>query len=842
MQNIMKKLSLFFIIMIVTAIFFINDRACAFDSMLAFESRSTTSGGLNYLSNLDDCFTSGKATYPWEYGAFNNICIPTMLSKNKNSCAGSGVAGFSLGINAARSAVYFIMLTSFPVGSLLALLAIGVEYIIMVDLCTNAYIVAPHEYINFEEGLVNCVQQGNLDNDTQAVINTKEGALTAVDVPFYYHCDPFYDPDTGSTLVAGTPEDEKLIGRTWGYMGAASPYCAGDAAKYAKKDLVGKVVVHYVSGWDRFWDGLGRCKKGGEGSPERQELILATKKSENGKYMLPAHYHAYYKFSSQIGKVQLCVVTPYTLLPIKVGCSYVPPPADDLDLDNFLKAYLHGTRCYYFITGRTDLNALGRNLNDDDELGIKKKYVKDFLSSDMHIISTVVGCIQDLLTKVFIEADYNISGQKPFFQIIQERLKQIVYVILVLYVTLVGIKIIISTEVPQKSELIMYIIKFGLVLYFTTGSVWYEVKNGEKVGLYPALLSASSEIAGFFMAAQNDNDPIGYCKYQLYGFNLFEEREIPVNDPALESTMGFTDRIKMTVWDLIDCKILNYLNLGSCKYTISGLIGIWIISAAFFVNLQGFLLSIVSFIYCLMLLLVIFKFIHIFILSMFVLTILILISPIIICFALFDYTKGIFQKWMQLIIGYILYPALLFAFVALMLATFDSVFFGEIKLEDFGGDVKKACAEVESVFCATYRALDGNPCNSNLGTINGTLTETLDLGALGKFTILKSAFVIIYLEAILKLMLFAFLFYLFLSSVSGFLAILTEVQDLGGMAKGIGFLGSAVKEIAAVAVSASVTAKTGSKEAGDAAGGGVRGGGGAIGGALRGKPPGGGGS
>jgi type IV secretion system protein VirB6 len=352
----------------------------------------------------------------------------------------------------------------------------------------------------------------------------------------------------------------------------------------------------------------------------------------------------------------------------------------------------------------------------------------------------------------------------------------------------------------------MYVIKFALLLYFATGNVWYEVKNGQKVGLYPSLLAASSEIAGFFMGAQNDNDPIGFCQYQLSGSNLFSEREIPVsaampssgddNSPSyilnkeLKPTMGFKDRIKITVWDLVDCKVLNYLNLGSCKYSIAGLIGVWIIPASIFAGAKGFLLSLTSFIYCLMLLLIIFKFAHIFILSMFTLTILVLVSPIIICFGLFEYTKGIFQKWMSLVIGYILYQALLFAFVALMLATFDSVFFGDINLQDNRDDIKKACVGVDSVFCTTYDAIGVDPCSVNVGTTNSTLTETINLGPFGKFTILKSQYVGSYFDAVLKLMLFAFLFYMFLGSVSGFLAILTGVQDLGGMSKGSINIGS----------------------------------------------------
>ncbi|MDJ1407219.1 MAG: hypothetical protein MRQ13_02345 [Candidatus Midichloria sp.] len=139
------------------------------------------------------------------------------------------------------------------------------------------------------------------------------------------------------------------------------------AARYAKKDMVGKVVVHYVSGWNRFWSGLNRCKAGGQGNPKRQELILAAKKSDNDKYQLPAHYHAYYRFVSDLWLVRYSYAwLLLILLPIRIRCSYVPPPAEDLDLDEFLKVYLQDTRCYYFITGRSDLNALGKSLRDTD--------------------------------------------------------------------------------------------------------------------------------------------------------------------------------------------------------------------------------------------------------------------------------------------------------------------------------------------------------------------------------------------------------------------------------------------------------------------------------------------
>jgi type IV secretion system protein VirB6 len=217
--------------------------------------------------------------------------------------------------------------------------------------------------------------------------------------------------------------------------------------------------------------------------------------------------------------------------------------------------------------------------------------------------------------------------------------------------------------------------------------------------------------------------------------------------------------------------------------------GVWIIGAAFFGGLNGFLLSIVSIIYCCMLLEVLFKFAHIFILSMFVLTILVLVSPIMVCFGLFNYTKSICSKWMSMILGYVLYPSLLFAFIALMLATFDSVYYGDLKLKSGQNaafpEVVLACQNVDTIFCLTYKSLTNDPCKTP-GEIVYTFSEIKRFALFGRFTLFRSAFIGPYLDAMLELMLFAFLFYLFMGSVTSFVAILTGVPDLSGMAAGAG--------------------------------------------------------
>ena len=91
------------------------------------------------------------------------------------------------------------MLLDFSPVSIFALIAIGIEYIIMLDVCTNAYIIAPHEYANIALGY-KCDPTKSDGNVKFVQGSNPLPPLTAVDVPFFYHCDPKYDPDAGARL------------------------------------------------------------------------------------------------------------------------------------------------------------------------------------------------------------------------------------------------------------------------------------------------------------------------------------------------------------------------------------------------------------------------------------------------------------------------------------------------------------------------------------------------------------------------------------------------------------------------------------------------------------------
>ena len=138
-----------------------------------------------------------------------------------------------------RAYLYIDALLSFSPATIVALIAIGIEYIIMLGICTNAHIIAPHEYANLVLGY-GCSPEYPKNDDKVKFVKGEKGnsPLTAVDVPFFYHCDPMWDPDKNDKLEKSDKDYREKLDNTYGYMGAASLYCTNDFGK-----LVGSIGV-----------------------------------------------------------------------------------------------------------------------------------------------------------------------------------------------------------------------------------------------------------------------------------------------------------------------------------------------------------------------------------------------------------------------------------------------------------------------------------------------------------------------------------------------------------------------------------------------------------------------
>jgi type IV secretion system protein VirB6 len=65
---------------------------------------------------------------------------------------------------------------------------------------------------------------------------------------------------------------------------------------------------------------------------------------------------------------------------------------------------------------------------------------------------------------------------------------------------------------------------------------------------------------------------------------------------------------------------------------------------------------------------------------------LIYVSPLTIVCAMFERTKGIFENWWKQMLGFILQPMILFAYVGLMLTVFDNLFIGTARFNSVLND------------------------------------------------------------------------------------------------------------------------------------------------------------
>ncbi len=264
----MKYVKIILLLFFIT--FYVDEKVYSFDTMIDYENK--TRDGSAWFSHIDNCFSSGKAVFQLSVGDFNNVSIPHYLKANNTIKQGSR-AGWSELATIGRAILYMDMLLSFSPASIFALVAIGVEYLVMLDICTNAFIIAPHEYANLALGY-ECEPKDSDGNVKFVQGDNPLPPLTAVDVPFFYHCDPKYEPGLKRNLIEADEDYREKLDNTYGYMLEASPYCTNQygqlvipnpTKKLTFKDVPsnmptdikalsdGHVLVYHTSTWERIF-------------------------------------------------------------------------------------------------------------------------------------------------------------------------------------------------------------------------------------------------------------------------------------------------------------------------------------------------------------------------------------------------------------------------------------------------------------------------------------------------------------------------------------------------------------------------------------------------------------
>lgn len=259
------------------------------------------------------------------------------------------------------------------------------------------------------------------------------------------------------------------------------------------------------------------------------------------------------------------------------------------------------------------------------------------------------------------QKDHPVEDQSFFFYI-QDHLKSGIKLVLTISIMMQGFRMLLTGTPLKHSELIMYVVKIGLVLFFATGNAWQGFFFD---GIYNASATFSTVVMNVktsSIEAQRDGCQFGKVSIEDGSSTIVSE--YPKGKQYL------------AVFDTFDCKIARYLGFGPsasianiAKIIIpalfspaSGTIGVYFavltLSFGFFMIVAGF------------------RALHIFLTSAFAIILLVYVSPITITAILFSKTKPIFDRWLNNIIGYSLQPIILFAYMGFFITIFETLVTG----------------------------------------------------------------------------------------------------------------------------------------------------------------------
>lgn len=146
--------------------------------------------------------------------------------------------------------------------------------------------------------------------------------------------------------------------------------------------------------------------------------------------------------------------------------------------------------------------------------------------------------------------------------------------------------------------------------------------------------------------------------------------------PSFDGTCIFPnfsdDDPSMVVWDRVDCAldvlIGGLIPNSSVKLGIGGFL-----LAALLTNGPGIFIAMLGFLMIVQFAFAIARAVYIFIMSYLAFSVMAMIAPMMLPLILFEATKGYFEKWLRLSMGFLLQPAFLLVYLTMLLAAFDTV-------------------------------------------------------------------------------------------------------------------------------------------------------------------------
>lgn len=331
--------------------------------------------------------------------------------------------------------------------------------------------------------------------------------------------------------------------------------------------------------------------------------------------------------------------------------------------------------------------------------------------SPLPIASSLVQCFLETLS-VIISGGSN-SGSMSHCSAggllynVQKKLFQTLQALISLSLILYGIKIMLGQEGPKKQDVISMILKIALILYFTTPNgggmrQYYQYLQDITVGLGDMLLSSAGNTS---VCNYGPNDYI--TSISTGNANTKKVISIP----------------QLALWDRLDCRLFFYLgapaivlspathaaaergeqHVGvSKKFLFIIMILPAFLTGQFLVLIAGLVIAVVVFAMIVWAL-------QIYLLSALAMAVVVVVSPLFIPMALFQYTKTFFDNWLKELIAYTLYPALLMGYLGFFFTVIDDIYFGKIEFSRLTTDKSSGGITKTEI---NFVLLDNNPNNA----------------------------------------------------------------------------------------------------------------------------------
>lgn len=367
-----------------------------------------------------------------------------------------------------------------------------------------------------------------------------------------------------------------------------------------------------------------------------------------------------------------------------VGCHYGPPappaPMCEASMPIYLTNNL-GVPAIDHATGE-------KIVVDYDNSACFSCYINDscYNKSAIHsravvpVSSYIMECLHSTLNAVIFGcADSTGVRKDGMLYEANKNFKNLTYIALLLSVIFLAMKILFTNVLPKLSELFTYVFKVGVVLFFVNG----VTEDSGMQWLYKQLTTISGGLGDIFLRAASFRNDV--CSYQD---NMYLDSDT--------SGKEIGNYIYLKPFDYLDCRVFFYLggtllgndqsipsNFGEVLIQLAPRLLMIIFPLFGLFDPIAFIVSLLLALFSILIISMVIWIVSLMVLSMILLFFLVLISPLIVPMVLFGYTKPIFDNWTKELVGYTLFPAMIFLFFGFILSIFDIKMLGKTIFEPY---------------------------------------------------------------------------------------------------------------------------------------------------------------